>query len=309
MNRKCLLVSIVVLAFLFVTCGRAAAQRWAPLMGNTANEYDVIIPFPDGERLSFITLYRLPLVLLSEEGREMRGWIMNGWCLRGDNVYYVLFGTSVEIGPSGADWWRMKLTMKLRDSSIVGYLEGRFTDDDTLRMQWRPSGPGSVPIACTLVRRQGFHGRFIGCFDLNFISFWDRFRDALRRNDSEAVADMTAYPLGSVMSCLPLDPSAGNAAGYSRFRFVQYFSKIFHSRARKDLLGVDAVEMIVRPYMPSYSLMIPNLNEKDILYYYTRQSDTPQSDNRLVKYYFAQVQGTYKFVYCDCETLKGIIDR
>lgn len=222
----------------------------------------------------------------------MRGWAFNGHCDIDSIGYYGTFGTSRSLNDPNASWSDVVLKVENYEDSIVGTFEGTFDSAGFFHAVWRPSENSSAAMVCTLglLRKDYYIDYEERYFDAEFISFWNRFQNALRKKDGRQIARMVRFPIyayyyvGSV--------SEETDGKMSRRYLLRHFDRIFNKEVTAGLLSFDALEISTYAYEKreyEYDLPVP---EGTLVY---RCWFNPYSEFSLC-FQFARVNGMYKLI-------------
>jgi hypothetical protein len=128
-------------------------------------------------------------------------------------------------------------------------------------------------------------------------NFWQDFQQAILRNDPEAVANLTAFPLlGAEFVLEKYDNS-----GISRQELLQHFEQIFDETAKATIAKTTVKDL--QQYLPPKDAVLERLSlpPNTIIYYINIfnviDEGLETQTESLVNLYFLQTEGVYKLAY------------
>lgn len=187
------------------------------------------------------------------------------------------------------------ITRAFRDS-VVGYLIVRSASHDTVHALWEPVY-NSSKVPCTLLLKEREMGAFNReLFDADFVSFWNRFRAAIRDSNAREVEDMIHFPLTN-RSCMRVDWMGEKKERLGRGEFLRNFRKIFDMDRREDIFAHSPLEIQVHTDYWDIHKVVKELPELPVLHSYTFYEG---GEGITQTFAFAKIHGRFKLVYCTC---------
>jgi hypothetical protein len=247
------------------------------------------------------------LLVKNVKGKKVAvGWRYTGFGHSGKHVMSLIAGASKRLGTPDAASSEVELSV-YDEYELVARIEGRFDTSGWFFATWRGTGKDTTALPCTLrlLDREEYpinsevllpgdetEWRY---YEVEFVAFWNRFRDAVRRRDREEVAGMIQFPCG-IMSCMADAWEDMDGVQLDRATLLKDFDLLFDAKMTRVVTGYDPLlldvnELSGRDYPGSKRL------PKETLIY--TLAFNPKSEFSRI-FFFARVRGAYRIIGCTC---------
>lgn len=262
--------------------------------------------YPGTDKPLMLELER-DLLVKTVKGKKVGvGWRYTGFGHSGKRVMSLIAGASKRLGRLDAA--SSEVNLRVYDEyEFVARIEGRFDTSGWFFATWRGTGKDTAALPCTLRLRNREHYPINSevahpgdetewrMFEVEFISFWNRFRDAVRRRDRKEVARMVQFPCVG-MSCMADAWDHMGKVVLDRKTLLKDFDLLFDPKMTGVVTGLDPLGLDTYEAHAGEYAGIKGLPKGTIIYSF---SFNPISEFTRI-FFFAKVCGAYKMVGCTC---------